>query len=603
MSARTIARTSGASAFRQALKLLWSAADDYSKRRLLLVLALMAVTALLTAMTPLALKYAIDSFATGQKATQFAGPVALVALYVCGLFVTRLLSDARFLVHGHLQGRICHRIGLRLFDHLMRLPMRFHVERQTGAMGQISQQATDGLEQLLHNMLYAVLPVTLEFIAVAVVLLHFGYPLYLGILVAAAIAYMFTFRAGATDVQEPSHEMAAARVDAHATLSDSLINYEAIKYFDAERTVSRQYDGVLARVEGAWRKTIRQMVGNGVWISIIFALSLGSSLIFAAHDVSRGAMTVGDFVLVNSYIMRFLQPLEMLGVAVREVARALASMQKTFELFSQETELDSASMQSAPVGQGELTFDSVSFRYADEREILRDLDLHVPAGRTVAIVGVSGSGKSSMIRLLFRLYEPAQGRILLDGVPISQLPLSTVRQAIAVVPQDTVLFHDSIANNIAFGRAGATRAEIEEAARVASLRDFIARLPQGYDTIVGERGLKLSGGERQRIAIARAALKRPRIFVFDEATSSLDSRTEQEILRNLHDVARTRTTLVIAHRLSTVIRADEIVVLHKGCIVERGTHASLMEREGHYAALWRAQQGAISSAAPIPQRK
>jgi ATP-binding cassette subfamily B protein len=324
-------------------------------------------------------------------------------------------------------------------------------------------------------------------------------------------------------------------------------------------------------------------------------------LFYAASDVARGAMTVGDFVLVNAYVVRLVQPLELLGFAVGDIAQGLAFLQSMLDLFAEKTEGDhSRAPQSAKSTQGELIFDRVSFSYREERAVIKDVSFSVPAGKTVAVVGVSGSGKSSLIRLLFRLYEPDSGRILLDGAPIKDLSLSAVRQAIAVVPQDTVLFHDTIANNIGFGRAGSTQPEIQEAARIANLHDFILSMPEGYDTPVGERGLKLSGGERQRVAIARAALKRPRIFVFDEATSSLDTQTERDILHNLLDVSARSTTLVIAHRLSTVVHADEILVLDRGVIIERGTHEELKELGGAYAALWGAQQTGMPERGELP---
>jgi ATP-binding cassette subfamily B protein len=303
-------------------------------------------------------------------------------------------------------------------------------------------------------------------------------------------------------------------------------------------------------------------------------------------------MTLGDFVLVNAYIMRLVQPLEMLGFALREIAQGVAFLRRLLDLMRQRTEMDPSDAQQATAGSGgELKFESVDFAYRPERQVLRGVSFIIPAGCTLAVVGESGAGKSSLIRLLFRLYEPDAGQIVLDGTPISQLSLSSLRSAIAVVPQDTLLLHDTIAANIAFGNVDATQAAVEDAARIANLSAFVNNLADGYDTLVGERGLKLSGGERQRVAIARAVLKRPRLLVFDEATSSLDSRSEREILRNLSDIAGSTTTLVIAHRLSTIVHANEIVVLRQGEIVERGAHADLVRHAGYYASLWQAQQG------------
>lgn len=573
----------------EALRLLWSLSDTYIRGRLAVTVVFIAGAAITAALTPVALKLAIDSLS--GKGVESFGPIALILAYVVGQYVTRCLSELRFLAHGQAQGRMYRNVALNLFRHIIRLPVRFHLARRTGEMGQIGEQGIDGCEQLLHNTVFTVLPVALEFVAVAFVLLHFGYPTYLGLLAIAAVAYVIVFERGAKGVHEPAYAMAAARVEAHAIMTDNLMNAEAIKYYDAEQIVSRRYDSNLAQVETAWRRFAQQRASNGLLVATVFAASLGVMLVHAAMDVARGTMSVGDFVLINSYVMRFMQPLELLGFALREISRALASLQQLFNILREHIEVDRAGVGlDNGCHRGELAFESISFSYRPDRVVLREVSVSVAAGRTLAVVGASGSGKSSLIRLLFRLYEPDSGRILLDGMPVTELPLSTLRQAIAIVPQDTVLFHDSIANNIAFGRLGASRAEIEEAARVANLHDFIITQPDGYETTVGERGLKLSGGERQRVAIARAALKRPRIFVFDEATSSLDSKTEQEILRNLREVSCQRTTLVIAHRLSTVVHADEIVVLHEGAVVERGSHHALLQQDGHYSSLWRAQQ-------------
>lgn len=577
---------------REACLLFWEVADRYAKRRLLLALALVAGSALLAALAPIALKLALDALTASSGEKALLTPILLVLLYVLGQYLTRCFTELRMLMHGQAEQRIRRRIGRRLFEHLVRLPLRFHLERKTGAMGETAEQGIRGYQLLLTHMVYTILPVLVEFTAVAIVLIHFEYEAYLVILAIASLAYIAAFQRGAADIQGPARTISTAHIDAHAVLTDSLINYETVKYFDAEPVVCGRYDNALGQTELAWRQFFRRRAFNALLVATIFAVSLGASLIYATYDVMRGSMTIGGFVLVNAYVVRLVQPLEMLGFAVRDVAQGLAFLERMLELFREKPESDLApdSSQAAAM-RGELTFDQVTFSYHPDRAVLQNVSFRVAAGRTVAVVGVSGSGKSSMIRLLFRLYEPQSGRILLDGEPIADLPLSAVRQAIAVVPQDTVLFHDTIANNIGFGRCGSSRDEIKEAARVAHLHEFILGLPEGYETVVGERGLKLSGGERQRVAIARAALKRPKIFVFDEATSSLDSATEREILRNLLDVSRQSTTLVIAHRLSTVIHADEILVLNNTHIVERGTHSALLTQGGAYAALWRAQQG------------
>lgn len=579
---------------REALELIWSVADAYAKRRLLLALALVAAGALLAALTPLALKMVIDEFShAGTPSGGNLTSLTLVLLYIAGQYLWRCSTELRMMLHGHADQRLRRRIGSRLFEHLIRMPLRFHLERKAGAMGETAEQGLRGYQMLLQHVVYTILPVTVELGVVAIVLVRAGHPFYLIILGISGIAYVAAFHRWANVIHEPSAGLSKTHIDAHALLTDSLINAETVKYFDAEAAISQRYDSALGQTESAWRQFFSSYATNGIIIATIFAASLGVSLLFALRDVERGAMTIGDFVLVNAYVVRLVQPLEMLGFAVRDVAQGLAFLRSMLTLFREKSEVDGGSAtrrNAAEPSRGELIFRDVSFGYREERIVLKSVTFTVCAGKTAAIVGVSGSGKSSLIRLLFRLYEPDSGSILLDGVPIGEMRLSEVRRAIAVVPQDTVLFHDTLAANVGFGRFGASRYEIEEAARIANLHDFIMSLPEQYETVVGERGLKLSGGERQRVAIARAALKRPRIVVFDEATSSLDSRTEKEILRNLAALSSQCTTLVIAHRLSTVVRADEILVLDGGAIVERGTHQQLLAMNGHYAALWQSQQ-------------
>lgn len=573
---------------REALRLFWSAADNFTKWRLLLVLALVGAGGFLAALAPLALKMVVDSL-SGDENKAYVAPLSFLLLYVAGQYLWRCSNELRQMMHGHADARLRRRMGHRLFAHLVRMPMRFHLEHKTGALGEIAEQGLRGAQTVLQQLIFTILPVAIELAAVAIVLNHFGHVVYLAILGVAAIAYITAFYQGAASAKESADGISTSHIEAHAVLTDTLLNHETVKYFDAEPVVCNRYDSALCRTESAWRRFFYKRAANGLIVATIFAISLGSSLVYAAQDVARGAMTIGDFVLVNAYILRLVQPLEMLGYAVRDAAQGLAFLSSMLALFREKHEAEGATdATSLRTTRGELVFDDISFSY-QKRMVLRNVTFAVPAGRTVAVVGVSGSGKSSLIRLLCRLYEPDRGRILLDGIPVRDMSLSSVRQAIAVVPQDTVLFHDSIANNIAFGRRGATRAEVQDAARLANLHEFIGSLSDGYDTLVGERGLKLSGGERQRVAIARAALKRPRIFVFDEATSSLDSRSEREILRNLVNLSSQCTTLVIAHRLSTVVYADEILVLHHGVIVERGTHDELRALDGHYAALWNAQ--------------
>jgi ABC-type transport system involved in Fe-S cluster assembly fused permease/ATPase subunit len=577
---------------RQALQLFWRAADTYARRRLILALALVSLGALLTAATPVVLKLVVDALGNVDSTTSL-NPLLLVVLFVGGQYLWRCVTEVRNLVHAYAEQRIHRRVRRQLFEHLIRLPLQFHLERRIGTVGETVEQGLKGYQLLLVHVVYTILPIVVELGLVAAVLLHFGHPIYLVIIAVASAGYAIVFHRGARAGRSTAEVASAAHITAHGVLTDSLLNQETVKYFDAEQFVCRRYDDALSGVENAWRTFFSSRVANGLMIAVIFALSLGVSLVHAANEVMRGTMTIGDFVLVNAYIARLVQPLEMLGYAVRDVAQSLAFLDSMLALFRQTQEEPDRATPQGSITRGELAFRNVSFGYRPDRPILNDVSFVVPAGKTVAVVGVSGSGKSSLIRLLFRLYPANSGSILLDGRPTSQMPLSEVRRAIAVVPQDTVLFHDTIGHNIGFGRLGATQDEIEAAARLANLHDLIVGLPDGYETVVGERGLKLSGGERQRVAIARAALKRPLLFVFDEATSSLDTRTEREILRNLMDLSSRSTTLVIAHRLSTVVHADEIIVLEQGVIVERGAHRQLLARGGHYAALWEAQHSVI----------
>jgi ABC-type transport system involved in Fe-S cluster assembly fused permease/ATPase subunit len=615
-------------ALRYTLHLLWGESDAYARRRFVLSFIFMVCVSGLGALTPVAYKLLIDGLTQAGSVSALLTPTVLVLGYVACQYLARVLGELRGLAHGQGVQRLDRRLSNRMFGHIIRLPLSYHLERKTGAIGETLGQGLSGCQTLLQHLVFTFLPIVVEFGAMTLVLVHFGHSGYLAILGAAAVAYLFAFTHATRSIVQPSEAMSDAHIEVNATLTDSLLNYETVKYFGGEGAVSGSFDGATRKQETAVRRLLRLRVVNGLVVATIFTASLGSSLVLAGAEVLSGAMTLGDFVLINTYVARLVQPLEVIGFAIRDVSQGLAFLRRMLEMFREKAELDGeagdvrggdeqgwrgedggAAGVATVVGDGgqgrgldespgsvagELRFENVSLAYRPDRAVLRDVSFSVPAGKTVAIVGASGSGKSSLIRLLFRMYEPDKGRITLDGVPISQWPLPVLRKAIAVVPQDTVLFNDSLARNIAFGRIGATAEEIASAARVAHLDQLIASLPEGYDTPVGERGLKLSGGEKQRVAIARAALKRPRIFVFDEATSSLDSRTEREILENLVEVARGSTTIVIAHRLSTIVHADQIVVLQGGTVVERGTHAELLAGEGAYAVLWKAQQGGSS---------
>jgi ABC-type transport system involved in Fe-S cluster assembly fused permease/ATPase subunit len=577
-------------ALRTTARLIWTESDSFARRQLAISFVLLFVGSLLRAIYPVFYKLTIDAFNSGASPAAWLVPAALVGALVLTNYTQGLTLSLRQFVHGLGVQRLSRRISNRLFAHIVRLPLRFHLDRKTGAIGETISQGLNGCQILLQHAVFTFLPVVIEFIAIVAVLVHFEHSAYLGILGVSGLAYGWTFWRAAKQIAEPSRQVSTAHVEAHATLTDSLLNYETVKYFHAEPAICSRYDDKLVDRERAAKRVLKMKAWQGAALNSIFAVSMMVSLGYAGYEVLHGTMTIGDFVLINTYVARLVQPLEAMGLAARDVSQALAYLEKMLDMFRELPEVDHGlERRSDARSSGSIAFERVNFSYKADRTTLKDVSFNVPAGKTLGIVGSSGSGKTSIIRLLFRLYEPDSGRVCLDGVPTTQLPLSDLRTVIAVVPQDTVLFNDTIANNIAFGKLGATREEIEVAAKLAHLDAFIERLPEGYDTKVGERGLKLSGGEKQRVAIARAALKRPLIYVFDEATSSLDSRTEREILQNLIDVAKTSTTVVIAHRLSTVAHADEIVVLERGEIVERGTHNELLREAGAYYALWRAQ--------------
>ena len=570
-------------------RLVWSQASCFVRVRLIAVLLLVITASTLTALGPIALKFVIDTLA-GQSHGRAVSVVPLLGAYVLAQFLARAAGEMRGLIHAQAERRMFRTLSEELFAHLMRLPLRFHLERQTGAVGQTLEQGLQGYQMILHHLVFTFLPVGAELGTIVIVLMGLASPAFVGLFCGAVVCYAVLFIYAASTVSRSARAASAAQIAAHAAITDSILNYEAVKYFTAESLVQGKVAEALARTETEWVAFHKRYAWSGLSAAVIFAFFLAATVLYAAREVEVGGMTVGEFVLVNAYMLQVVRPVEMLGYAMQGFSQGIAMLEKMLALLREVPEPQHRCHPLPLMGRGALEFQTVSLSYRSDRVVLRNVSFAVAAGKTLGIVGASGSGKSTLVRLLVRLFEPDGGRILLDGVPISELPLATLRRAIAVVPQDTVLFDDTIAYNIAFGRGGATQRDIEHAARLARLHHFIMGLPEGYATRVGERGVKLSGGERQRVSIARAALKRPQIYVFDEATSSLDTHTEVEILANLRDIARESTSLVIAHRLSTVVHADEIVVLEGGAIIERGTHQALLLLGGHYAALWSAQQ-------------
>jgi ABC-type transport system involved in Fe-S cluster assembly fused permease/ATPase subunit len=575
--------------------IIWSDADRFVKRRLAAVLLLVVTASVLTALGPLALKWLVDGF-TDQAIGVSLSPSILVGAYVLSQFLARAVGEVRGLVYARAERRMFRVLSGRLFAHILRLPLRFHLDRQTGGISQTLENGLTGYQMILHHLVFTFLPVTAELGTIIVVLTRLAHPAFLMLFCGALVCYATAFAYAARTIARAAKSASAAHVDGAAQMTDALLNVELVKYFAAEAIVQERVGRALSRTEAEWVSFYRQYAVNGVTVSTIFAAFLAVTTLYAVHEVEGARLTVGDFVLITSYMLQVIRPVEALGYAMQGFSQGAAMLDKMLALFHAKSEPQQPGKAGRLEGPGHLEFENVTLSYAPQRVALQGVSFKVPAGKTVGIVGASGSGKSTLVRLLARLLEPDTGRILLDGVPISALSLATLRQSIAVVPQDTVLFNDSVGDNIAFGKAGCTQEEIEQAASRAHLDELIASLPDTYDTNVGERGLKLSGGERQRLSIARAAIKRPRIYIFDEATSALDSVTELEIARNLQEISRSITTLVITHRLSTVVHADEIIVLEAGTVVERGTHASLLRLCGRYAAFWTAQQtGAVAA--------
>lgn len=589
MKAGTPAYNNRLGNFREVITLVWNEADRFVKVRLGGALVLIMIASALTAMGPVALKLIVDRF-SGEVSALYVPVALLIGSYVLSQWLARSAGEIRGFIYARAERRMVRTLSERLFAHLVRLPLRFHLNRQTGAVTQALTNGLQGYQLVVHTMVFSVLPIATEFATIVVVLSRLGQQTFLWLFCGALVCYGSAFFFAAQRTLKAGKSASAAQVDANASMTDSILNYETVKYFVAETVVEQRVAGALIRTEGEWVRFYRQYAANGLLVATLYAAFLGMTILYAAREIQAGRITIGTFVLINTYMLQIVRPIEQLGLAVQNLSQGLAYLDKMLDLFEEKSE-ELAQGDAAPLaGPGALEFLNVGVSYRPDRTILKELSFRIPAGRTLGIVGHSGSGKSTVVRLLTRLIEPEGGQILLDGVPISQLALARLRESIAVVPQDTILFNETIAYNIAFGKAGSTREEVEEAARLAHLHEFIMSLPEGYETLVGERGVKLSGGEKQRVSIARAAIKRPRIYVFDEATSSLDTRTERHILRSLREISHHSTTLVIAHRLSTVVHADQIVVLESGVVVEQGTHESLLQQKGRYAALWQAQQ-------------
>ncbi|MEZ5648167.1 MAG: ABC transporter ATP-binding protein/permease [Alphaproteobacteria bacterium] len=576
---------------------LWPRGETEMKLRVIIAMLLLVAGKLANVYVPIVYKHAIDAI-SGSKTQDALVTVPLGLLLAYGLvrILAMAFSEFRDIVFANVAQRAIRRAALNVFQHLHRLSLRFHLDRQTGGLSRAIERGTNGIDFLLRFMTFNVLPTLLE-IGLVCGTLWWLYGFLIAGITFITIAVYVAFTLGITEwrikFRRYMNEMDS---EANTKAIDSLLNYETVKYFGNERHEAQRFDQSLQRYEKAAIRSATTLALLNIGQGIIIAGGLTIVMILAARGLVAGTMTIGDFVLVNSYLVQLYLPLNFLGFVYREIKQSLADMEQMFALLKIDAEVDDPpGATELKTARGEVTFNAVVFGYDPRRPILKGISFTIPAGHTLAIVGPSGSGKSTISRLLFRFYDVDDGAILVDGQDIRSVRQASLRAAIGIVPQDTVLFNDTLAYNLAYGRPGASQTEVEQAARLARVDDFAIKLPDGYKTRVGERGLKLSGGEKQRVSIARTILKNPQILLFDEATSALDSHTEKEIQAALRQVSRDRTTLIIAHRLSTVVDADEIIVLMEGQIVERGTHASLLAAEGAYAAMWVKQQQRESS--------
>ena len=574
------------------------------KWRVLVALAFLASAKVANVGVPLVLKSVVDALTPEQQV--LALPLALLLAYGLLRLSTVLFAELRDVVFVRVTQRAIRRVALTVFRHLHSLSLRFHLERQTGGMTRDIERGTRGISTLLNFMLFSIIPVILEFGLVAAVLLaRFDWRFAAVTFTAVAIYIFFTvsITEWRMDIRRQVNELDST---ANTRAVDSLLNYETVKYFNNEEYEARRYDDNLRKYESAAVKNEFSLGLLNVGQSVVIATAVTLLMIFAAEGVVAKTLTLGDLVLINGLLIQLYIPLNFLGMVYREIKQALIDTDRMFRLLQQNREIeDRPDAVTLAAGSASIRFEHVDFSYDPRRRILFDVSFDVPAGSKVAVVGHSGAGKSTLARLLYRFYEVGRGAIVINGSDIRALRQGSLRGAIGIVPQDTVLFNDTIFYNIQYGRPEATQAEVIGAARAAHIHEFIESLPDGYEARVGERGLKLSGGEKQRVAIARAVLKNPSILIFDEATSALDSETEKSIQAELTRIAQGRTTLVIAHRLSTVMDADQILVMEAGRIIERGSHRELLERSGAYAQMWALQQqeesqGARANAAGLP---
>ncbi len=587
------------SALRSLYPHLWPKGDWRLRARVVVAMLLLAGAKATNVYVPVLYRGAVDAFG-GENGALVVLPLALIVGYGLMRVLSLTFGQLRDAVFAKVGQRAIRTVALGIFRHLHALSLRFHLDRQTGGLSRSIERGTRGIQTLLSFTLFNVLPTLIEIAMVTVVLwwlLDASFALVTLGTVVVYIAYTIAVTQWRLKFRRDMNDQDNA---ANTKAIDSLLNFETVKYFDNEEHEARRYDVALSRYESAAVKAQTSLALLNIGQGFIIAAGLSWVMYLAAQGIVAGRLTIGDFVLANTYLLQLYQPLGFFGFVYNEIKQALVDMERMFELLRETADVpDREGAPDLRANEGVVRFENVSFAYGD-REILRGVDFEIGAGQRLAVVGSSGAGKSTLGRLLFRFYDVSGGRITIDGQDLRDVTQASVRRAIGIVPQDTVLFNDSIAYNIAYGKPGATQEEIERAAQMAELHALIARLPKGYATPVGERGLKLSGGEKQRVAIARTILKSPPILVLDEATSALDTATERAIQKNLADVSRGRTTLVIAHRLSTIVDADQILVLDAGKVKERGTHDVLLAEGGLYAELWRRQLEQADAPPPSP---